>query len=268
MPVAELFRSILRHRPLLGVLVSRELKARYRGSLLGFVWSLAQPLVLLAVYSVVFGEFFLQRAETAAQPYPVFLICGLFPWIWFASALSESTVSLVANAGLIRRAVFPAEILPLVPVFSQLIHFVLALPVVGFGLFWAHRKGFSVGGIGLLGLPLVLLFFLFAISGFALLLSALHAQFKDVRDLLTSVLTVLFFLTPILYTADAVPEPWNRLVWLSPATPFILGFQDVLFRGLLPSAELLALMAGIASLALGLGLATFAHLRDRLVEVV
>lgn len=266
--MAELLRSLVRHRGLLMVLVGRELKARYRGSLLGFFWSLMQPLLLLAVYSLIFGKIFLQRGETALEPYPVFLICGLFPWIWFANTLGEATVSLVANAGLIRRAVFPVEILPLVPVFSQLVHFLLALPVLGLGLFWAQSQGYAVGGSGILGLPLVLLAFLLAISGMALLLAALHAHFKDVRDLLTSVLTVLFFLTPILYTAEAVPQPFHRLIWLSPATPFILGFQAVLFRGVFPSAKLLAIMFAVALFLFLLGLATFQRLRDSLVEVV
>lgn len=264
----DLLESILRQRSLLGVLVVRELKARYRGSILGFLWSLAQPLVLLGVYSLVFGQIFLHRIQGAVEPYPVFLICGLFPWIWFSSSLSEATVSLVSNAGLIRRAVFPVEILPLVPVFSQLVHFVLALPVVALGLAWARQQGLEVGGAGLVALPAVMALFLLATAGLALLLAALHAHFKDVRDLLTSVLTVLFFLTPILYTPEAVPEPFGRLLWLSPATPFVLSFQDVLFRGVFPAPERLFAMSLLAALFLVVGLEVFRRLRDSFVEVV
>ena len=100
---------VLRHRGLLAALTLRELKARYRGSILGFFWSLVQPLLLLAVYTFVFSVVF-QPRSAGADPYALFLVCGLFPWIWLSTALVEGTTSLVASAGLIRRAVFPAEL--------------------------------------------------------------------------------------------------------------------------------------------------------------
>ena len=106
---------VFRHRGLLAALTLRELKARYRGSILGFFWSLVQPLLLLAVYTFVFSVVF-QPRSAGADPYALFLVCGLFPWIWLSTALVEGTTSLVASAGLIRRAVFPAELLPIVPV--------------------------------------------------------------------------------------------------------------------------------------------------------
>jgi ABC-type polysaccharide/polyol phosphate export permease len=90
--------QLARHGDLLGTLTRRELTARYRGSVLGFLWSFVQPLLLLAVYSLVFGQIFAPRIA-GAEPYPLFLVCGLFPWIWFSTALGEGTLALVANAG-------------------------------------------------------------------------------------------------------------------------------------------------------------------------
>jgi ABC-2 type transport system permease protein/lipopolysaccharide transport system permease protein len=261
--------ALVRHRALLATLTARELKGRYRGSVLGFCWSLLQPLLLLAVYSAVFGYVFAPRAGGGIEPYPLFLVCGLFPWIWFSSALGEGTVALAANAGLIRRAVFPAELLPVVPVVANLVHLLLALPVVGVAIAWARWGGHPAGGWGVLVLPGVLALEGVLLAGLALALAALHAHFKDVRDLLTSALTLLFFLTPILYPLEAVPGNGLRLlVRLSPATPFTLAYQESLFAGRFPAAELWLQMAAVAAVGLLAGAALFARLRETLVEAL
>ncbi|HET9766549.1 MAG TPA: ABC transporter permease, partial [Thermoanaerobaculia bacterium] len=144
---------LIHFRGLLATLTARELKARYRGSLLGFFWSLVNPLLLLAVYTLVFDVVFKNRAG-GAQPYAVFLISGLFPWIWFSGALLDGTVSLSANAGLLRKAVFPAEVLPVVSTLASLAHYLLALPVLLAALavarFGLHHP---VGGWSILLLP-------------------------------------------------------------------------------------------------------------------
>ena len=126
--MSQVARSLTSFRGLLWTLVVRELKARYRGSLLGYLWSLVNPLLLLAVYTFVFNYIFKPRME-GADPYALFLMTGLFPWIWASTSLLEGTVSLSANAGLIRKAVFPAEVLPTVSVVSNLVHFLFALPI-------------------------------------------------------------------------------------------------------------------------------------------
>jgi ABC-type polysaccharide/polyol phosphate export permease len=260
--------QLLRHRGLLATLVGREIKGRYRGSVLGFLWSLVQPLLLLAVYSFVFGVVFQPRAA-GAEPYPLFLLCGLFPWIWFASALNEGTVALVANAGLIRRAVFPAELLPVVPVLSNLVHLALALPVLALGLALGRWAGHPVGGWGALALPLIVALELPLVAGLALALAPLHAHFKDVRDLLTSVLTLMFFLTPVLYPIEAVriPAVW-WVVKLSPATPFTIAYQRALFEGRFPEPVLWLEMAVVALAGWAVGSFVFGRLRESLVEAV
>jgi lipopolysaccharide transport system permease protein len=259
---------VFRHRGLLLALTLRELKARYRGSILGFLWSLVQPLMLLAVYTFVFSVVF-QPRSAGAEPYALFLVCGLFPWIWLSTSLVEGTSSLVASAGLIRRAVFPAELLPLVPVIANLVHLVLALPVLAAGLALGRYQGFEVGGAGALALPAIVALELPMIGGFALALAALHAHFKDVKDLLTSVLTLLFFLTPVLFPLSAVTIPLlRRLVQLNPATPFTLAYQEALFAGRFPPAALWLEMAAVAAVAWLVGCWIFDRLRETIVEAL
>lgn len=258
----------MRHRGLLATLVGRELKGRYRGSALGFLWSLVQPLLLLAVYSFVFGTVFRPRAE-GVEPYPLFVVCGLFPWIWFATSLQEGTVALTAGAGLIRRAVFPVELLPVVPVLANLAHLLLALPIVGVALAVGRWQGADVGGWGVLALPAILALELPLVAGLALGLAALHAHFKDVRDLLASVLTLAFFLTPVLYPLRAVTLSWlGWVVRLSPATPFTLAYQRALFDGDWPEPKLWAAMAAASLVGWALGAWIFGRLRETLVEAV
>src|SRR5207247_339467 len=116
---------LLRHRGLIQSLVARELKARYRGSVLGFFWSFINPLLLLSVYSFVFAVVLPGTHSSAVDPYALFLFCGILPWTWFSSALSESAGSLIAGGNLIKKVLFPAEVLPIVSVLANMIHFFL-----------------------------------------------------------------------------------------------------------------------------------------------
>lgn len=268
----ELTSRILRHRSLLATLVVRELKARYRGSVLGYFWSLANPLLLLAVYSFVFGAVFKPARAELTDPYALFLITGLFPWIWVATSLLEGTVSLSANAGLIRKAVFPVAILPMVSVLSSLVHFLLAIPILGAALVVGYSMGHDVGGWTVCLLPLVILIQLPLIGGMTLGLAALNVHFKDVRDLLNNLLTLLFFMTPILYPLDFVPGGFGLLRsvirWANPFTPFTLVYQDLLFYGRLPGWSLWAQMGLLSLAAWFVGSWLFGRLSDSLVEAV
>jgi len=259
--------QLFRFRGLLATLTSRELKARYRGSVLGFLWSLANPLLLLSVYTFVFSVVFKPDARGGMSPYALFLVSGLFPWIWISASALEGSTSLLANSGLIRKAVFPAELLPMVSVFSNLVHLLFALPIVIVALVAGRILGYKVGGISTLALPAILLLHLPMVSGLALGASALTVHFKDVRDLLANFLTLMFFLTPILYSLDSIHH--LALVWavrLNPFTPFILAYQEVLFRGELPDPLLWIQMALVSLVAWSLGAGLFERLRETLVE--
>lgn len=270
---------LVRFRGLLATLVVRELKARYRGSVLGFLWSLVTPLILLAVYTFVFS-FIFQPRLSGADPYPLFLMSGLFPWFWIATSLQEGTVSLTASAGLIRKAVFPVEVLPTVPVLANLVHFVLALPVLAAGLALGRYLGFDVGGWAALSFPFIVALQLVLLCGMTLGLAALNVHFKDVKDIVANLLALLFYLTPVIYTLRGISFPdagWAQalgkvvtvfVTWCNPFTPFIEATQESLFRGQWPGTELWLHMALWAAACWVIGIWFFDRLRDSLVEAV
>jgi ABC-type polysaccharide/polyol phosphate export permease len=263
-------RRILRHRNLLRTLTARELKARYRGSLLGYLWSLVNPLLLLVVYTFVFSTVFDPRDESI-HPYGLFLVTGLFPWIWIQASWLEGAGSLLANAGLIRKAAFPAEVLPLVPVLANLVHFALALPViaVAYAVYHGVYAG-SISGPAALLLPAIVALQLPLVAGLALGFAALNAHFKDVRDLLANLLTLLFFMTPILYTVERLESyPLVRgAVVLNPFTPFAQAYQQTVFFGELPGLGLWLRMLAIGLVAWTAGAWLFERLSGTLVEAV
>ena len=123
-------RSLFRYRGLIQSLVARDLKARYRGSVLGFFWSFINPLLLLSIYSFVFSTDPARTRIEGSQPYALFMFCGILPWTWFSSSLSESAGSLIAGGNLIKKVLFPAEILPIVSVLANMVNFFLGLPIL------------------------------------------------------------------------------------------------------------------------------------------
>lgn len=261
---------LLSFRGLVSTLVARELKARYRGSVLGFFWSLVTPLVLLAVYTFVFSTIFQPRFE-GADPYVLFLMTGLFPWTWIAGSLQEGAVSLTASSGLIRKAVFPAEVLPMVAVLSNLVHFLLAVPILAAGLVVGRLAGFPVSGWGALLFPGVALLLFFVLAGLALALAALNVHFKDVKDIVANLLALLFYLTPIIYPLrelGSYPLLAGLVRWANPFTPFVTALQTTLFAGAAPAP---ALWGHMTLWALGcwlLGGWLFQRLAENLAEAV
>ena len=259
-------RDLYRYRQLIAILTARDLKARYRGSILGFFWSLANPLLLLTVYTIVFTVFF---PANAIQPYPLFLFAGILPWTFFSAATLESTSAINANAGLIKKVMFPAEALPLVVVLSHLVHFALAVPIlvvatVGFAL----HGDIALRATMLLAIPLMLLQTFF-VAGVALMVASAAVLFRDLRDIIMNLLTLGFFLTPILYTIDRIDSRWLRaLLRINPMTPFVVSYQDVFFFGRLPAFSDTFLMLAYALASVALGMTVFSRLRDTLAEAI
>jgi ABC-type polysaccharide/polyol phosphate export permease len=246
--------------------VARELNARYRGSVLGFFWSFVNPLLLLVTYTFVFTVVMPGTHPQALEPFALFMFCGILPWTWFSSALLESANVLVANGNLIRKVLFPAEVLPIVTVLAGLVHFCLGLPILAAFLFYYRVP---VEPYDLLWFPVIVAVQLVLTVGLALLVSALTVHFRDVRDLLTHLLTLWFFATPIIYSIDQAPPRVRRVLELNPFTHIAAAYQEVLFRpGVFAHGPQL-LAVGAASLGVAaVGYVVFDRLRDTLSEEV
>jgi len=259
-------RTLFRYRQLIAALTARDLKARYRGSILGFFWSLANPLLLLAVYTVVFTKFFPQQV---VKPYPLFLFAGILPWTFFSAAILESTTSISGNAGLIKKVMFPAEALPLVVVLSHLVHFVFAIPVLLAAKVAYTLTGQTTMSMTILLLPVLMLVQMLFVAGIAMTVASASVLLRDLRDIITNLMQIGFFMTPIIYQLDYITSrPIRALLRLNPMTPFVLSYQDILFYGRIPNFSDIFLMVAYALASLALGFTVFDRLRDTLAEAI
>jgi lipopolysaccharide transport system permease protein len=259
--------NLFRYRGLIQSLVARELKARYRGSALGFVWSFVNPLLLLLIYSFVFTTVMPNTTE-GVQPYQLFMFCGILPWTWFASSLSEAANSLIAGGNLIKKVLFPAEVLPLVSVLTNMVHFFLGLPIlIAFLLVYRHYPRPE----SLLWFPVVVLVQLVFTSALALILAALAVHFRDIKDILSNLLTLWFFATPIIYPwFQPSVRKFHLFFDINPFTHIAVPYQEILFFHNGPVGHykwLLALGAGSVMLFLA-AYWLFDRLRDSFAEAV
>jgi len=267
--------ELVRYRVLIQNLVGRELKARYRGTVLGFLWSFVNPLLLMTVYTLVFG-FIIKPHDPAFNNNPIiyalYLFCGVLPWTWFSSSAIESANILMIQGNLIKKVLFPAEILPVVVVTSNFIHFLYGLPIllaakVVIVLTVPGAPGFSWA---LLQLPLIMLVqFLFGL-GFGFLLASLTVHFRDIKDILGNLLTFWFFATPIVYTLKLVEgaPAIQTLLNLNPMTHVISGYHSCLFYGELVHWKRLSVTLAATLLLFAAGMYVFDKLRDSFPEEV
>jgi ABC-type polysaccharide/polyol phosphate export permease len=227
---AEMFR----YRSLVTNLVAKDLKVRYKSSMLGFFWSLLNPLLMMLVFTFVFTQLL---GETIIPHFPVFVLIGLLAWNWTAGSVSAGTTALIDNAPLINKVYFPRMLLPISVVASNLANYVLALPVIF--LFMAiYRMEFTPW---LLYLPVIMLVQMTFLVGVVLILSALHIYFRDTTVLVEVGLTAWFFMTPIFYRVeDVVPDLVSWMYWLNPMASIIAELHTILYYGGVPDPLFMA----------------------------
>lgn len=263
------YTDLVRYRELFMTLFRRDMQSKYKGSALGVLWSLANPLVLMGVYLVVFQVIWRPGQAAGQTPYSLFLLSGLAAWVFFSQALSASSRSMLDNAQLIRKTRFPRQLLPLSVVATHLIPFAVMLAVLmplNAVLLPRTRDTF------LLALPMALLLVAIA-AGLSLAVSALNVLFRDVEHLVTSLLLPWLFLTPIFYTFGAISYAGHpRLEQLlrdvlhygNFMSPAILALRAPLFDGRLPSVADAIYLVAAAIVSLALGALVFRRLDDRI----
>jgi ABC-type polysaccharide/polyol phosphate export permease len=258
--------ALAKYRGLIQTLVVRDLTARYRGSVLGFFWSFFNPLLLMAVYTFVFTVIMPGTHPTDIQPYGLFFFCGILPWTWFSSSLTEASNVLISGGNLIKKVLFPAEVLPIVSVLANLAHFLLGLPILAVLLLYYQRP---LDPLELLWFPVIVLVQLLFTTGLALLLAALTVHFRDIKDILSNLLTLWFFSTPIIYSMQMAPETYRQVLNVNPMTHLAISYQEVLFHVGPHGHWKWLLVMGVVSTAVFLaGYFVFDRLRDSFAEEV
>ncbi|HVS85539.1 MAG TPA: ABC transporter permease [Gaiellaceae bacterium] len=260
------YAALLEYRELFGNLFRRDLQAKYRGSVLGVFWTVANPIVLMGVYLLVFGVVWKSPFANGGH-YPLFLLCGLAPWTFFASAFQSSTRSMLDNANLIRKTRFPRQLVPLSVVAAHLVSFcvMLALLLVVTAIALPRARATE-----LLAIPLAALF-VCIVGGLSLAAGSLNVLFRDIEFIVAASLVPWFFLTPIIYPLSTVAAHRHvvaALHWLNPLSPAIEAIRAPLFEGTLPfwGDALYLVVAAVAALALGAW--TFLRVDDQIaIEV-
>jgi len=264
-----LIKIYIDYRMLIKTLVSRELKARYRGSLLGFFWSFLNPLLLLVVYTVVFGFILRPRDPAfAGNPfnYALFLFSGLLPWIWFSACVLEATTIILINGNVLKKVMFPAEVLPIVSVTANFVHFLFGIPIL---LLFEIALGHPLTYYVFLSIVVMLIQYIFSLS-LSFFLSALSANFRDLQHLMANIVTLWFFSTPIIYpmTFGVINQhKWLKtILYLNPMTHIIEGYQRAFYYGQMIPWKRLGVTLFLSIILLWLGYWIFDRLRDTFVE--
>ncbi len=263
------YADLIRYRELFASLFQRDLRAKYKGSVLGLAWTLALPVLLMLVYLLVFSVMW-KSSTTDVDDYWLFLLCGLPPWVFFSTSLQSSARSLLENASLIRKVRFPRQLVPLSIVATQLVAFAVMTAIV---LVLSLLVLPDARSTAWLAIPIGAVIVLF-VSGLALAVAAANAIYRDVEFVVTALLLPLFFLTPVLYSLDNLPgaaaHPWllDLLQWGNPLTPLIESFRAPLFEGTLPSTGDLVYLVVETLVALALGAWVFSSVDDRIAAEV
>jgi lipopolysaccharide transport system permease protein len=264
------FLELVGYRELIVNLVIRELKARYKNSVLGFLWSLLNPLGMMLVFTVVFTVMMPNKIER----FPIFLLCGLLPWNFFSTGMMVSINSVVGNSNLVKKVYFPREILPIASVLANLVNFMLAL-VVLFTVLFITRAPLSPW---LWLLPLVIIIETCFILGVSLILSAINVFYRDTMMIMDVVILAWFFLTPVVYRIDTLPSSYHvlgltlniqRLMYvINPMASLIATYRDLLYWGYRTNLDFFLRTAATALAILAFGYWFFVRYSHRFGEEV
>lgn len=245
---------------LISVITEKELKVRYKSSILGYLWSIANPLLFAMIYYFIFK--LVMRVQI--PNYTIFLITGLFPWQWFASSTGNSLFSFISNAQIIKKTVFPRSVIPLSNVMMEFLHFLCTVPVIiVFLLIYDMRPHID----WIWGIPVIALAQMIFTFGLSLMLSTLNLFFRDLERFITLGLMLMFYCTPILYSLDIIPEQYKSFVESNPLSLLIICWRDLFMNGNINVREIAELYV-YAVLMLIVGSWIFNKLKYRFAEIL
>jgi lipopolysaccharide transport system permease protein len=260
-PLIRFFSELWKFRLLVWALVVRQLRSRYRGSVLGYLWSFLNPLMMIVIYSLVFQSYV--RFDHV-QNYSLFLLAGLLPWIWFSSGILESTSAIVAGGHLITKAMFPPQVLPVVSILTNGIHFLLALPVLLVALVVTGTQFHWT----IIFLPLFVFIQLIFMTGISLGTSALNVRFRDVQHIIGHIMSLWFFLCPIVYPRENIPNAFAWTVLFNPIAVIVDGYHRIFLLGVPPELIEVICAISLSFIFLIIGIIIFEGTREEFSELV
>ncbi len=253
------FKEILKYREMIKSLIRKDLRGRYKGSVLGFLWTFINPLLQLCVYTVVFST--IMKSEV--KNFHIFLFVALIPWLFFSASLTGGATSVVSQKDLIKKIYFPREVLPIAYVTSSFVNMLLCFIII-FAILFISDISFNF--IALLYLPIIMLVEYILALGIAMLTSALTVYLRDLEHILGIIAMAWMYLTPVLYSEDMIPSQYTIYFNLNPMSPIIKAYREILYYGHVPNISTLlhAILLGITFLVIGN--ICFAKLQRHFVE--
>lgn len=254
-------KEIFSYRDMIRGLVKRDLRGRYKGSVLGFLWNFVNPLCQIIVYSIVFSNIL----KNDIEKYPIFLIIGLMPWNFFAESLTQGSGCILHQADLTKKIYFPREVLPISTVISRFINLLITM-IIMFAIILISGVGIKVSV--LVYLPIVMLVEIIMALGFTLLLSAIDVYFRDVEYMTGVVMMAWVWVTPIMYSFSSLSGTLASFVAKNPMTPVICAYQSILYYHVAPDMVALGKSALFSLVVLGIGAFVFRKLEGHFAELL
>ncbi len=255
------WRELFAYRELLWVLTMRDIKVRYKQTVLGAAWAIVRPFTTMIIFSLVFGQ--LAKMPSDGYPYPVFVYAALLPWTFFAGAISASGQSLVGSAHLVSKVFFPRLIIPLSSVGAGLVDLLISTGILLLMMLW-YGVGWSVN---LLSAPLLMIAVVFIALGVGTLLSALTVAYRDFTHLTPFIVQIWMYVTPVIFPVSIVPEHWQWVLYMNPMTGLVEGFRSA-FLGKPFDVSGLAISCAIAVAVFVLGVAYFEKVERRFADII
>jgi lipopolysaccharide transport system permease protein len=253
--------ELYQYRALLWSLTQRELKARYRASVLGFLWTFLNPTLQMLTYGLVFNVLLRQQI----RHFLFFQFVGLLPWIFFSGSIVGGASAISDRRDLLTKVRFPPQVLPATVVATNLANYLLSLPLmIALGLIYREWPSWHA-----VAFPIVLLIQVLFTLGVAYIVAAINVAFRDLQHIVSNVITLWFFLTPVLYELSAIPEPYRKwIIWFNPMAPLIASYQAIFYHHQLPATRPLAYVAALSTLLLWLASQLFQHRREEFAELI
>ena len=253
-----IFKKIYNYRELLKTNVKKEIRGRYKNSILGIMWSFLNPLLQLAVYSIIFGALLAGGDKT----YHIYICVALIPWTYFTTAITQSAFTVIGNADIIKKVYFPREILPISVVTSGAVNFVISTIIIpafvifsGIGLSWY-----------LVFYPLILLIQFILLLGISFIVSSVTVYFRDLEHIIGVILMAAFYATPIVYKLEQLPANLQIIMQLNPMTHLINAYRDIFYYHQMPNMQILCILLALSILLTVIGYFIFKKFQKGFAE--